>query len=51
MSDPVSVETDPIIVHIDSPAPREPHPCEVGRHRWAWLTNGGQACGYCGKPR
>jgi len=38
-------------VHIDPPPPRAPHPCEVGRHRWAWLADGRQACGHCGRPR
>lgn len=28
-----------------------PHPCTVGRHRWAYLTNGRQACGHCGVKR
>lgn len=42
---------DIIEQHIDPPAPRTPHPCEIGRHRWAWLVDGRQACGYCGKPR
>lgn len=26
-------------------------PCQMGRHRWAYLSAGGQACGYCGTPR
>lgn len=40
-----------VIVHIDKPERSSSHPCVVGRHRWAWLTSGGQACGYCGKRR
>lgn len=40
----------PIHIHIDPPKP-EVHPCLLGMHRWAYLTAGGQACGYCGKPR
>ena len=39
------------VIHIDPPQTRPLHPCEVGKHRWAWLTNGRQACGYCGRPR
>lgn len=27
------------------------YPCLAGRHRWAWLVSGGQACGLCGVPR
>ena len=41
-----------IVVHIDPPKPTPPpHPCEIGQHRWAWLVDGRQACGYCGRPR
>jgi hypothetical protein len=41
-----------VVIHLDPPKPpRTPHPCEVGVHRWAWLVNGRQACGYCGKFR
>lgn len=34
--------------HFD---PRNLHPCSLGQHRWAWLTDGRQACGYCGVMR
>lgn len=41
-----------IHVHAEEPVPSRPaHPCDTGRHRWAWLVGGGQACGYCGRPR
>lgn len=51
-------EGQAINIHITQP-PREEriaehivrHPCTLGYHRWAWLTSGGQACGYCGVPR
>lgn len=39
-----------ITVNTD-PSPRLVDPCAAGHHRWAWLTDGGQACGYCGQPR
>ena len=42
-----------IQIHEIKPGPNVSveHPCFVGRHRWAYLTNGGVACGYCGTPR
>lgn len=40
-----------IVVTEAPPAPALAHPCATGRHRWAWLVDGRQACGYCGKPR
>jgi hypothetical protein len=43
--------SDAIVINITEPPEPLPHPCEVGRHRWAWLTSGGQACGYCGTRR
>lgn len=45
-------KTPEVVIHVDQPKPPRPqHPCEIGRHRWAWLVDGRQACGYCGKPR
>ena len=45
-------ETSELVVHISEPSPpRTLHPCEIGKHRWAWLVDGRQACGYCGRPR
>ncbi len=42
-----------INIQITPTSPPQPvmHPCMYGNHRWAWLTSGGQACGYCGKRR
>lgn len=40
-----------VIVVNEQPATRPANPCEFGQHRWAYLTSGGQACGYCGRPR
>lgn len=41
-----------VVVHQSKPEPPAPvHPCKLGQHRWAWLADGGQACGYCGRPR
>jgi hypothetical protein len=52
MSDPRKPDTPIIIVHVEpDPEPENPHPCLVGRHRWAWLVDGRQACGYCGRLR
>lgn len=42
----------PVEIHVEEPPPSSPpHPCALGQHRWAWLTNGQQACGHCGAPR
>lgn len=46
----------PIQIVIHEPAPaRTPHPCELGRHKWAYaqLVRGGtrQVCYRCGTPR
>lgn len=41
-----------VVIHVDPPPPaRILNPCDLGQHRWAWLVDGRQACGYCGKPR
>lgn len=40
-----------IIVTEPRPAHSILHPCSLGQHRWAYLARGGQACGYCGRPR
>jgi hypothetical protein len=48
---------DPVVAHriqitiVEPDPPRPQHPCQLGQHRWAYLTAGGQACGYCGVPR
>lgn len=39
------------IVIYEKPQARPLHPCELGHHRWAWLVDGRQACGYCGVLR
>lgn len=42
-----------ITIHEITPGPKTSveHPCFTGKHRWAYLTNGRVACGYCGTPR
>ena len=46
------VVTQKIVIHVAEPdPPRSAARCELGHHRWAWLTSGGQACGYCGRRR
>lgn len=42
-----------ITIHEIAPGPKTSveHPCFAGKHRWAYLTNGRVACGYCGTPR
>lgn len=42
-----------ITIHEITPGPKTSveHPCFAGKHRWAYLTNGRVACGYCGTPR
>lgn len=40
----------PIVQLIEQPQ-QTTDPCALGAHRWAWLTDGGQACGRCGTRR
>lgn len=44
----------PVVIHVEEPPPprlKGPCPATDGPHRWAYLAHGGQACGYCGRPR
>ena len=41
-----------VVITVTTPAvPITLDPCALGSHRWAYLTTGGQACGYCGVRR
>jgi hypothetical protein len=42
-----------VVYHVTETKPRIIGPCLAvgGPHRWAWLVDGRQACGYCGRPR
>lgn len=41
----------PAIVIVINENPPQTHPCLLGVHHWAWMTNGRQVCGYCGVRR
>lgn len=38
-----------IYVGSTSKPPTRAELCARGVHRWAWLVDGRQACGYCGR--
>ena len=40
-----------ITVNFDATPNPDPDPCYLNAHRWAWLVDGRQACGYCGVMR
>lgn len=39
----------PVVMNVTIGSTSQPwHPCLLGKHRPAYLTTGGIACGYCG---